>query len=361
MKKTINGRILYLALISYSAVGLLVPTAGQARMGENQPCSNCHTMHNSQNNASMNMDGSTTSHAPGAALLMETGCVACHTGVNTASSGIPYVLDSTSGDDLAGGNFTYVAAADANGHNIVGIDGVDGALGTAPGGSMTTQLTCAGTMGCHGDRLEADQFGAISGAHHGVSSGGATMSGADLNNSYRMLLGVQGIEDADWEKSTSATDHNQYYGVARNAEGDSTTGTISALCAACHGDFHGDVNAGTTMSNPWIRHPTDFDMDDTAADSEYRSYGGAGVNAYVPGVPVASSDMSDGVLSAVFGAGAGDVGTDAIVTCVSCHRVHASEFADMLRWQYSGMVAHGTASNDNVAGCFACHTTKDDI
>ena len=297
---------------------------------------------------------------PNKALLIETGCVACHTGTNTVDSGVPYVYDTTAALDLAGGNFHHVNVADANGHNVVGISSADGTLSVAPGGTMTTQLTCASATGCHGDRTVAtDQFASVSGAHHGKADN-SYMDGSDLVNSYRMLNGVLGIEDLDWEKTNSATDHNQYYGVARNAEGDATSGTISALCADCHGDFHANVTDASTMTNPWIRHPTDFDMDDTDAGSEYRAYGGSGVNAYIPGVPVASNDMSDGVLSAVFGRGDGTAGGDAIVTCVSCHRVHGSPHADMLRWDYSGMIAHGGDASAS-GGCFACHTTKDDL
>lgn len=360
-KKMSYPKIAGLALLSWATASLLLPGVGQARMGANQPCGNCHTMHNSQDGAAVAIDSSgNVTTTPNKALLIETGCVACHTGANTLTSGVPYVFDTSDALDLAGGNFDYVNTADANGHNVVGISNADATLTVAPGGTMTGQLTCASATGCHGDRSVAtDQFASVSGAHHGKAAN-TYMDGSDLVNSYRMLNGVKGIEDLDWEKTNSATDHNQYYGVPRVAPGDSTTGSISALCATCHSDFHTTVTNATTMSNPWIRHPTDFDMNDTAAGSEYRSYGGAGVNAYDPAVPVASDDMTAGVLSAVFGLGAGTVGHDAIVTCVSCHRVHGSPNADMLRWDYSGMIAHGGTASA-AGGCFACHTTKDDL
>ncbi|MDA3786250.1 MAG: hypothetical protein PF568_05105, partial [Deltaproteobacteria bacterium] len=84
---------------------------------------------------------------------------------------------------------------------------------------------------------------------------------------------------------------------------------------------------------------------------EYGAYGG-NENDYQPGVPVASNDLNS-VRSTVLQAAG-----DAIVTCISCHRAHGSTNADMLRWNYEDMAAH---AGDNSTGCFACHTTKDDL
>ena len=359
MKRYFDKKLMLASVLGVSLMGLVVPTA-MARMGGDQPCGNCHTMHNSQdgndvNDGSALVEGNTLANG---SLLIDADCISCHTGANTGTNGTPYVFDTTYGDDLAGGNFAWINTnGEATGHNIVSINGADVALGNTPpgGAALTGALTCAGTLGCHGDRTATTQFAAVSGGHHGLSANGTTMDGTDMANSYRMLDGVQGIEDADWEMSVSATDHNQYYGVDRTDE-DTIAGTISALCAGCHGEFHADVTGvdGTLSEsftgNPWIRHPTDFDM--TNAGGEYLEYGGV-TNAYVPGVPVASNTMANGVLSAVFA-----TADDAIVTCVSCHRVHASEHDDLLRWDYAGMLAHG---GNNTSGCFACHTTKDDL
>ncbi|MBU4209516.1 MAG: hypothetical protein KKD12_07595 [Proteobacteria bacterium] len=48
-------------------------------------------------------------------------------------------------------------------------------------------------------------------------------------------------------------------------------------------------------------------------------------------------------------------GTD-VVMCLSCHGAHATAYADILRWDYTGMVTGGSS---NTTGCFVCHTTKD--
>lgn len=337
------------------------------------PCVNCHTMHNSQGGAVITDNPTANSaliNAPG-------GCIGCHTGTNNgAVDGIPFVLDAgaaPTATSLAGGNFYWVADAagntDVKGHNVVGISAQDAIGLTPPGwssdfdaygtvgqvGSWTTQLTCAGTNGCHGDHTYADQFAAVSGAHH---TNDATITGVTTGNSFRFLLGILGYEDTDWEFATAADNHNQYFGYARTDDivptaGDATK-TINYLCAECHGNFHsGAVNLGALPGDDttaaWIRHPSDFDMNE-ASGTEYQAYGGSGTNAYQPLVPLASDDVS-APLSTVLNASG-----DAIVSCISCHRAHGSAYDDLLRWDYADCDA-GTDNAD--CGCFQCHTTKD--
>ena len=190
------------------------------------------------------------------------------------------------------------------------------------------------------------------GAHHTDDS---TIDGSTVGKSYRFLNGIVGMEDSDWEFTNSSSDHNQYMGKDRlndtdDASTDSTTsdGSISYLCSQCHGDFHdGSDNVdGGTWGSPWVRHPTDFDMND-ATGTEYGSYGGAS-NDYNPNVPLAS-DVVSAVKSQVL---QGD--GDAIVMCLSCHRAHGSPYESILRWDFRGWP--GVAGT---YGCYTCHTTKD--
>ncbi len=346
---------------------LLLPVPGMAKV--TGQCAQCHTMHNSQGGAPMAVDIAGNPQTAPNQTLLRYGCVACHTGTNDGTNNIPYVnsttaptygADGTTGNTLAGGNFYWVAAAggasDAMGHNVAsdGLATQDATLGnTPPGGTgpLTSQLTCAGTTGCHGDRTKDSDFGAMSGTHHADDS---VIDGTTVARSYRFLDGVLGLEDPDWEYLPTATSHNQYKGFDRTSDTELAVGSISNLCAHCHNDFHdGSGNVGGTapaanpFSSPWVRHPTDFDMGNTAAGSEYRNYGGAGVNAYVVAAPVASVDVST-VLSTV------TFNDDTIVTCISCHRAHGTPYPDLLRWDYSSISAGGGGSG----GCFECHTTK---
>lgn len=368
-----------------AAVGLMGLLPGTSAAKVTGQCAQCHTMHNSQNNSPM-ADQSTPYRA-----LTKWDCVGCHTGTNDGTNNIPYVMQTseptytgagTTGNTLAGGNFYWVAstggATDADGHNVVGIASQDSAIGITPPGwdptfdanstvalgasSWASQLTCAGTYGCHGNHGNGtdvlDDFGGVSGAHHGDDG---TVDGSSVAKSYRFLLGIRGIEDSDAEYQPNASEHNQYMGIDKTDDSQPTAGsavqTISYLCAECHGVFHsGDGNDGaddSTLGSPWLRHPTDYDMGNVTS-KEYGNYNGGSSSGATYSViaPVASDlDSVTSVQSTVF-----DDADDAIVTCISCHRAHGTPNADLLRWDYSTCDA---GTDNSSCGCFVCHTTKD--
>ena len=236
-------------------------------------------------------------------------------------------------------------------------------------------LTCAGIAGCHGDRTQGYNFSAIHGLHHAVAPTDLVFDGTTIKTSYRFLDGVAGVEDPDWEYKASSILHNGYQGAARTADTDDAASnhTISHLCAECHGAFHNVTSSPgvftgvqgiisgddmTVASSPWLRHPTDFDM--SSLPGEYASY-----TSYDPIVPVGRTGSpavgwktDNTVNSATNGA---------IVMCLSCHRAHGSPWPDLLRWDYSGMIAGpaGTTINGVTqatgTGCFVCHTNKDGV
>lgn len=314
-----------------------------------KPCSDCHTMHYSQSGGALSSWGDS---GPYNALLIDT-CVGCHTGTNSAGS-TPYVMSTTEPtygtDTLAGGSFFWVASGNQDkGHNVVGIAtgdsqpippgfdaGIAAADGSVPGANWSSnQITCAGTYGCHGTHDEIVAESAIAGGHHSNSSGAIESPGTSPGGGYRMLVGVAGYEDADWEYTKSQSDHNQYKGVDGGSYSDAT---VSSLCRRCHNNFHSDISG----SSPWLRHPIDFDMGSTAAGSEVRGYG----PAYNTEVPVASTDVSSRVSTVSFV-------DDTIVTCLSCHRAHGSYYDKLLRWDY-----FNSAYVSDTAGCAVCHTSK---
>lgn len=388
MKKRILTLTIMLAAVAFIAA-FSCPAAAKVT----GVCSDCHTMHSSQSPAPSEWTdkGWTAGQDPNVAMLV-TGCVGCHMAPageqNTGSNTVPYVHQAndpsydatgTTGNTLAGGTFYHVAAgADAKGHNVAGINaaadaqlgneppGYDSTLGSGlglPSGAWgTNRLQCAGAYGCHGAHSDPDPFAAISGAHHGDDS---TIDGTTVAKSYRFLKGILGKEyNTDghkWEYKPTASAHNQYKGKDRVDDTYSgTTDTISYLCAQCHGFFHssdnntGDLGVGGVDNGTWgnwVRHPTDYDMGNTDDGSEYKNYNGGGVNVnYSVIAPVASVDVSSVKSTVKFA-------DDTIVTCVSCHRAHGTSWNDLLRWNYSTISAGGGASN---AGCFICHTTKDD-
>jgi len=322
-------------------------------------CSNCHTMHNSQGGANMATYGPSSGVNP---CLTRGDCIGCH--VYDSGSGSDNVEDIDGSlvpqvwhddDDLAAGNFKYIAsdADDTKGHNVAAID-VEGTITTGPPGDehssgITTDLTCAGAKGCHGDRTVTDQTTSVKGAHHAGVSGECDAS--DLANSYRFLKGVKGYENMHVTykyQNYNSQYHNEYYGVSTKGTESTLSSpggnSISGLCAECHGNFHGpqsgDITSGT--ASPWLRHPTDIVLTNSG---EYTNY-----TTYSTMAPVARTS-----LGTINTSGTNNIvtpGTD-VVMCLSCHGAHATNYYKLMRWDYKS-----TTLATALSGCNVCHTSK---
>ncbi len=334
-------------------------------------CSDCHTMHNSQNGADMVSFtfGAETTDAK-EFLLIGT-CLGCHAQglpqmvATVNGNSVPQVYHTDGTGDLAGGNFAYIlgakgtGASDAKGHNVIDFGNSEGTLTRPPGhhdpDGIGVNITCAGILGCHGIRSSS---GGIRGAHH-KNVDGQLDTADQVYNSYRFLYYVKGLEDADWEKTESASDHNEYFGaVTPMTFGGSCNichtpsgvrplnQTMSGFCATCHRYFHvtdSPNGIGGDTNSPFTRHPTDVILPNSG---EYAGYNGPG-NAYNLTAPVARTAVpanADGIVNP---------GMD-VVMCLSCHAAHGTNFPDMMRWDYrSAMLS--TA----ISGCSVCHTYKD--
>lgn len=387
MGKKNLSKIVFLCILMV----LILTTYAHARIAS-QPCVNCHTMHNSQDGTSMSVKvppsaGSGASdckecHAEPRVVLLRYDCLGCHAfnlngASNIINTGWPQIAHNAA-TDLAGGNYRYVCIdSDENGHNVHGFpsciqaDANFNSIGYMPPGydsgydpsddkytvdAITQQVKCAGSQGCHGNRDELNPYSAMRGTHHANDSmlkfgsintgqqGGGTGSPdtTTAGKSYRFLYNVLGGEDTSWGANASATVHNEYSGLdvtpsGRSGQTWSDIETISSLCAECHGFFHSDIGS----SGAWIRHPTDVILPNSGEYSAYTTYSNQ--------TPVGRATIPNSPSSAV------NPGTDdAIVICLSCHRAHASQYADALRWDYDTMVAGGSGSG----GCFTCHATK---
>jgi predicted CXXCH cytochrome family protein len=348
-------------------------------------CSNCHTMHNSQDNTRMDdfaLGENWASTGPNEALLRGT-CLGCHGMDGTGTERI-VTLSPGAGEskvpqvyhndplDLAGGNFAYITgakgsgASNRKGHNVIdlGVAYYEDVLFNPPGAHHASQVTaieftCAGNNGCHGTRWTSDSqpsgIPAIKGAHH-KNVNGLLTTPTEVHTSYRFLRGVQGLENngANPWQNWSDTEHNEYFGAIQPMDivgcdechpasdtsiVEPSTGTISGFCGTCHGTFHSVAGIGGDTSSPFTRHPTDKVIPSTG---EYATY-----IAYTAEAPVGRTNLT--VIDPVV-----YPGTD-VVTCLSCHVAHASDNPDMLRWDYSAALTGGGGSG---VACFVCHTTK---
>ncbi|MEA1922101.1 MAG: cytochrome c3 family protein [Pseudomonadota bacterium] len=371
---------------------IFLPTPVRARVSGS--CSNCHTMHNSQNGLAMNFEDDETQ--PNQHLLRTSGCIGCHAQggmsnvVDFSGCSVPQVMHINS-TDLAAGNFAYIngtkgsGASPSKGHNVIDLCPQDPVHNYPPGGpyknsgagirhpdTMPERLTCAGAYGCHGSSHIEDPIGSMLGAHHAdttKTAGGLDKpTGDTVGNSFRFLVGVSGLEVADWQNRDSAH-HNEYNkdnfqlpgfpnqsscdwchttaGPGRPGTGDvlePDSGT-AYLCMRCHPGMHSWIEKNAA----WYRHPSNVAIPD---ESEYAHY-----TVYNVDAPVSRNVIPDTPSAVVTPWRSAQGAGNDYVTCISCHKAHATDYPDLLRWDYAGIEAGGGSSDE---GCFICHSTKDE-
>ena len=341
-------------------------------------CTNCHTMHNSQDGSPMvsYVYGSETTESK--MFLLRGTCLGCHAQGSSSlfiamgANSVPQVLHNYASADLAGGNFAYIlglkgsGASDGKGHNVVELGDVENTLTGPPGhhdpDQIGVNLTCSGFKGCHGKRGPETGFIAMKGAHH-KNVDGKCATADQVYNSYRFLRGVKGLENNSGAykfQNKDASNHNEYYGATNpmdfggsncnNCHSSINEGirpannTISGFCGTCHGAFHftrwmDGYGIGDDKLSPFKRHPTDVVL---PSSGEYANYTSYNVMA-----PVARTTVPDSISSSV------SAGSD-VVMCLSCHFAHASDNKDMLRWDY-----RSTTLSTAISGCSKCHTSRD--
>jgi predicted CXXCH cytochrome family protein len=368
-------KIIEMLLIGGGAALLFVlPSSISAKIDDN--CIDCHTDTNAPQGA---MIGD----------LWRGDCVSCHAigadeRIVTLPGGVqvPQVYHHDPVGDLAGGNFVYISEdpgiglnGSRKGHDV--IDLFPSVLFNFPPGFVHEakpvyfrELTCAGASGCHGVRNQlmvgpegnlVPRIGmaALKGVHH-VNEDGPLKVADTVANSYRFLMGLQGLEHTyardRWQNVTPAI-HNEYFGSTFPTDYDlcsschvgsaeatldsfiTTPGhSMSGFCATCHSNFH----AQTAGAIAFLRHPADYII---PARGEYAEY-----TLYEITAPVARPNVYDEPGDLV------NPGID-LVMCLSCHVAHASPYDNMLRFDYRNMTA-GAAGAAEGKGCFACHTSK---
>ncbi len=353
-------------------------------------CSNCHTMHNSQNGSAVARGdapwGGTGGSTDARPNLLVASCLGCHssTGSETIvtfdSNKIPIVFNTGGypAKPLAGGNFYWVQTDDTKGHNIFATNpentlnpvmapgNVAGNCGTnnchytldGTSSGMTGFEGLDGRQGCTKCHM-VNSYGPPRGYHHLNDGTGTKYVETGAKGWYRFLRGhysaeddgVVGIEDEDWQYNPTANDHNEYLGVpgTQDSSISLTNHNMTAYCCGCHGLFHVQDTTPAGAS-PWIRHPEDIAIPNLG---EYAAIS----TTYNPDVPVARSsafmsglgNTPDGTVQA---------GRD-MVMCLSCHRAHASPYFKMMRWDYNRWPKCLTeAPLCTINGCNVCHTTK---
>jgi hypothetical protein len=331
----LNRRLVIGSLVA--GAFLLPAVAGAAVTGV---CSNCHTMHSSQN-------GLNATLSTGTLLKSGADCFSCHAnpavenganGRGTDTIAAPQVDNNTSavtGYINNAGFFDLNAAGNDNTHHNVVISSVTPALNhgdsnmlnagavMAPGGALfslgnaaSAALTCTD---CHGG----------SGAHHGTTASSYRILGnTTFPSTVANTIATSAQTDFGAVQTTATLNVGSRAEVAYNAT------NANLFCASCHSLFHGNVNQATATAGTWARHPTDITMT-TAGPSIVQTYN-------------ASNDIDEVPV--------GTQGADTnVVLCISCHVPHGSRTADLLAFPYNATTnAAGDATKST--GCETCHT-----
>jgi hypothetical protein len=356
---------LRLGLVITAAALLTIGLSGMAyafHSGGVAECEGCHSMHSPKAGGSFLLVGTDQSST----------CLTCHehagdTGPSSYHVGTPSA-DLSAGvapkQRTPGGDFgwlrktytytasgtTYTEDGATHGHNVVAVDNgyvADPTNTTAPGGTFPSpQLACNSCHDPHGQyrRLTGGTIAKTgapiraSGSYNGATNEPTATEAVGV---YRLLAGAgytkggvtfNGVPAA---KVPSTYNQSEATNQVRVAYGVSTASghvTWGQWCATCHGAMHS--NGGNYV------HPVDQNLGSTIA-ANYNSYvksgdmSGTQTNAFSSLVPFATNSTDYTTLAGLASNTNTQLGgpnsTDQ-VTCMSCHRAHASGFVEMLRF-----------------------------
>lgn len=277
-------RNLVLAVVAALGLTAAPALAGEWHAGENNMCTDCHTMHFSQTH---NWDGTTPvsqTPAEGGNWLGATGpnhyllklpanqlCKACHDGQAFAPDvvGTNFNAAPTQGRSAGALNELALGAPyeSFKGHTLDSTDAPPGYNPAAVGVSPTFYdptggLECINCHLQHGSPASYRNLGPRGAA------GGNPSYAINTTNDITKDVWIN-IAPPYTPNTGSATTFNPYYDNASVQYNriDGTAGTtkfsnrIDNMCGACHGDFHGgpgDATVGGVGTPPveFIRHPT---------------------------------------------------------------------------------------------------------
>jgi predicted CXXCH cytochrome family protein len=334
-----RGGIVVPVFITVVLVHLLFITAVDAfHDGGVGNCDGCHVMHKSQGTSSnWLLPGTDPSSV----------CLTCHAGIGSATS---YHIASPDGSAMTpGGDFYWLnkdffwaggsSEGSSHGHNIVAQDNgfaADSVLIKAPGGSYNSDDL--GCTSCHDPHGKINSGVPISGSG---SYGDVPASGTELGN-YRLLGGtgydggehVQGYS-FDYPAPVARQNSAIQYGETDSSHVDYGAG-MSEWCANCHVSIL--ISEHKSVS-PSFEHPIGSNGYLEGAEMDrYNSYiktgdfSGDRTTAYLSLVPfergVADSTLLDPTST---------MGPDSNsrISCLTCHRAHASAFDNIGRWDFS--------------------------
>lgn len=383
---------LILIAVALFSIGL-TSTSYAFHSGGVAECEGCHTMHNSFEGVKMTVNGLATG-TTNAYLLkgsdQSSTCLNCHNQPDTAPTSYHISTDEsklgpgvapvelTPGGDFAWlkktftwvprtGAATETSAGERHGHNVVANDFnyvVDGIQTVAPGGSYpASNLSCISCHDPHG-KYRRDLNGAIATTGKPIRASGSYNNSVDPDANfsvgvYRLLAGNGYTPDS---VGTNAFVNDPPAAVAPSSYNrtEATTQTrvaygkgMSEWCANCHTDMHNDNYPST------LRHPAGDAAKLGAIAGNYNSYvktgdlTGTSASSYTSLVPFEEGVTDQSIASYTQLKGhalntdaqlGGPDSTKSNVSCMSCHRAHASGWDSMLRFSINNEFMVGADS-----------------
>lgn len=411
-----NGR----SILCFLSTLLLLSTNSGAFMGKNArtglyhdhdalDCYDCHVGISSSSDDFARSDSSAKSMLKKPTTDL---CLSCHSEFGADAVQAPYVATSDGknpgirGRAMPAGDFYYSSKDPKKGHNPGKTRGrqssampSDPKLSVAPGGNFPTDnWDCCS---CHEPHYRFSPAAApwrqlkrkVNGiVHTGVETAavGVESSGGNQGPTtagFRPIEsnsrgGMEGMEQASAGKSTSSPDGANLFLPEGETNKNVYKGDFSSFCATCHGDFHGDREASmpgggaysssgnTAAGGEWLKHPTAIAI---GASAEYNTgnytkmvTNRQGTNPNPRGYdwkyPLVKVDGRWSVTSSSI---PGQIGRNDRIMCLTCHKAHASQYDNMLRWDPGkpAFIANGEidgyhegSNGDNPAyGCNKCH------
>ena len=330
-------------------------------------CSGCHSMHSPKPNGSFLLIGTDQSST----------CLTCHLhpGDTGPSSYHIATADADMGPGVApkqrtpGGDFgwlrkdysftvrgtTTTENGRTHGHNIVAIDVAgyvaDADNTTAPGGTFSSaQLGCQSCHDPHGRvRRRSDgtyatgaTLGGVAARIVGSGSYGAIPLAGQAVGTYRLLRGLgdntqTGVTFNDVAVAVANSTYNRTEASTqtRTAYGASGTYTWGNWCASCHPNMHSagnyvhptDQALGTDVANVYSAYVKSGDMSGSAASS---------YNSLVPFMENTGDIATLASHAKIDNSYLNGPSSSDKVSCLSCHRAHASGWKEALRWNMEG-------------------------
>jgi cytochrome c553 len=298
-------------------------------------CAGCHTMHNSENNATIITGGT-----PGIGVspyLLKTAkptdtCLTCHARPGSENGyGVFGTGVLTPKPQRGGGDYVFLLEDNINeGHN----GATNPILGYQAGHNIISD-----TKGIAADPVNTTAPG---GTYPAASMACSSCHDPHGTDSFRLLYGANRlVRGNDGVTYTFAYDAPEAAGVALSGAGESQSNHtaylsgMSAWCGNCHGDFHANdanlihpsgVALGTIAGN-YNAYDGTTDCVNNPGTAGGPCGTGTQATAYLAAVPFEDSGMT---IDSTTGPSA-----SSRVMCLTCHRAHATSAPNAGRWDFN--------------------------